>query len=116
MIDRTALQRLGLRAHYADWTDSELDEALASHIDLASRESYLAWVAEWKALYRAVAGEIRGHKRDRKTPDVETAALEHFQRERKRHLARTLLALRHYGKRASWRRKLEADRQPSRPA
>jgi len=82
----------------------EDDQALAPFFAYHDRESYLAWVAEWKELYRGLSVDIRTDKRAIWKADKDATWQQRHALVQQRRLARAMLALRHAAKRDSWRR------------
>lgn len=80
------------------------DPKLAPFLTYETRDSYLAWVAAWKAEYRALSAAIRAEKLEWRAAGSDIPwQLAVSLRDHKR-LARSLLALRHAGKIDSWAR------------
>jgi hypothetical protein len=83
------------------------DRAVREALRFTDRESYLAWVAAWKAAYRRVADEIRAQRRIMRDPaagDLDRGAAM-SRRHSGRIAAFNLLVLRHAGKAESRRRR-----------
>ena len=87
--------------------DDDTDPKLLGLIELGSREGYLAWVAAWKAEYKATSARIREARAAFRAAGATGAEMPFSVKEpllRNRALARTLLAARRAGKRESWAR------------
>ena len=103
-IDITALRRdiPVYRPSELEWARNEKGE-LARYLAYTDRQSYLDWVAAWKAAYRDLSERLRAEKRAFResqrsgVPDPIAAGLFPDRR-----LARALLAIRAAGKRDSW--------------
>jgi len=80
------------------------DSSFAEFFFYQDRESYLAWVAQWKALYRALSAEIRQQKRAVRKADNDATWQQRHALWQNQRLARALLALRAAAKRDSWQR------------
>jgi len=80
------------------------DPAYAEHFTYTDRESYLAWVADWKAAYAALSDAQRGHKAAIRAAagDAATQATEQATHADGRKQARALLAIRAAAKLDSW--------------
>lgn len=81
---------------------AEHPEKLAPFLTYADRDSYLAFVAEWKSVYRNLSAEIRIQKRDWRAAGSDIPYPLQRARNDSRRLARTLLALRAAAKVDSW--------------
>ena len=86
------------------------DPAYGEHFTYTDRESYLAWVADWKAVYRALSEAQRGHKAAIRAAggDVATQASEQAARADGAKQARALLAIRAAAKLDSWAKRSAA--------
>jgi len=78
------------------------DPAWAPYIDLASKESYLAWVTSWKAVYAALSVAQRERKAAVANAARQGQIIPWDDLHNGRSYARTLLALRAAGKIHSW--------------
>ena len=80
------------------------DPAYEEHFTYTDRESYLAWVAEWKATYAALSSAQREHKAAIRAAagDLATQASEQAAHADGRKQARALLAIRAAAKLDSW--------------
>ena len=94
----------------AEWERNEEHE-LDPFFTYTDRESYLAWVADWKAEYAALSARIRAEKRERRQLQragaYDSAAARPLVCDRR--LARAMLALRRAAKRDSWARRSVAN-------
>ena len=99
-IDFATIARAGRLAR----KDPVPHEDLAPHLSYEGREDYLAWVAAWKAGYRALTLAIRALKAGGPAPDDVLPAECVLDRNSAKAFARAMLALRAAGKRDSWAR------------
>ena len=97
-IDFTSIARAGRRAG----KNTVPEEDLAPHLSYEGRDSYLGWVAAWKAGYRALTLEIRAIKAGEQAPGDVLPAECVIDRNGAKAFARAMLALRAAGKRDSW--------------
>ena len=80
------------------------DPALRPFLTYTDRDSYLAWVASWKAQYRALSATIRAEKREWRAAGSNIPRPLQISRRDHTRIARTALALRAAGKIDSWAR------------
>lgn len=89
--------------------------------DISSKEAYLAWVAEWKAEYKALTDEIRALKKELAQPHIVTRyetggwvgyqsnmAVTQSEKARLRRNASAMIISRQNAKEASWKAKQAA--------
>jgi hypothetical protein len=101
-IDTAAL--LAASPHKATEHLEADDPKLVPFLAYTDRESYLAWVAAWKAEYKSLSATIRTEKREWRAAGSNIPWQLQFSLPNHKRLARTLLALRHAGKADSWAR------------